>query len=272
MQATPSGRNYYPRPPSVHVPHTPIQLTTPGAKMETAIADVKRSQLLRKNFGAPAGLPSARVRSLSPARRGTLSTSTALSRATPSWARSRNTPSTQAGGRAPSQAVRSAFAHFDRNRSGYLDYRELRSALTHMGLDISTAATVELLRAYDDYPDGKLDVHEFGTLVRDLKSASAAPAVAGVGYLDAQEWDTSTGMPRPAWQYEPAHASRPRSAPARRVPEGSVDYYGPTPVSELRRQQQVYDEEVAARQAEYYAETVDFMQTLRGVSPKVVLA
>ena len=68
MQATPSGRNYYPRPPSVHVPHTPIQLTTPGAKMETAIADVKRSQLLRKNFGAPAGLPSARVRSLSPAR------------------------------------------------------------------------------------------------------------------------------------------------------------------------------------------------------------
>ena len=168
MQATPSGRNYYPRPPSVHVPHTPIQLTTPAAKMETAIADVKRSQLLRKNFGAPAGLPSARVRSLSPARRGTLSTSTALSRATPSWARSRNTPSTQAGGRAPSQAVRSAFAHFDRNRSGYLDYRELRSALTHMGLDISTAATVDLLRAYDDYPDGKLDVFEFDTLVRDL--------------------------------------------------------------------------------------------------------
>ena len=64
--------------------------------------------------------------------------------------------------------MRSAFAHFDRNRSGYLDYRELRSALTHMGLDISTAATVELLRAYDDYPDGKLDVFEFDTLVRDL--------------------------------------------------------------------------------------------------------
>ena len=71
-------------------------------------------------------------------------------------------------------------------------------------------------------------------------------------------------MPRPAWQYEPAHASRPRSAPARRVPEGSVDYYGPTPVSELRRQQQVYDEEVAARQAEYYAETVDFTDVESG--------
>ena len=261
------------------------------------------------------------------------------------------------GAAAPvSASVRAAFDHFDKNRSGYLDYRELRRALHHMGLNVSTSASIDLLRAYDDYPDGKLDVHEFaelvrdlggggggaaaaapsgpaarlarrwsppsststatarassfiaaaqrahlhqprrvdrgdrrpaahddypdgkldvhefGTLVRDLKSASAAPAVAGVGYLDAQEWDTSTGMPRPAWQYEPAHASRPRSAPARRVPEGSVDYYGPTPVSELRRQQQVYDEEVAARQAEYYAETVDFMQTLRGVSPKVVLA
>ena len=171
----------------------------------------------------------------------------------------------------PRADVRAAFERYDRNRSGFLDYRELRNALTYMGLDVSTAATVDLLRAYDDYPDGKLDVHEFETLVLDLKSASAAPAVAGVGYLDAQEWDTSTGMPRPAWQYEPAHASRPRSAPARRIPEGSVDYYGPTPVSELRRQQQVYDEEVAARQAEYYAETVDFMQTLRGVSPKVVL-
>ena len=81
-----------------------------------------------------------------------------------------------------------AFEYFDRNRSGFLDYRELRNALTYMGLDLSTAATVDLLRAYDDYPDGKLDVHEFETLVRDLKSASAAPAVAGVGYLDAQEW------------------------------------------------------------------------------------
>ena len=47
-----------------------------------------------------------------------------------------------------------------------------------MGLDISTA-TVELLRAYDDYPDGKLDVFEFNTLVRDLNRVSAAgPAAA----------------------------------------------------------------------------------------------
>ena len=119
----------------------------------------------------------------------------------------------------PASSVVAAFEYFDRNRSGYLDYRELRNALTYMGLDVSTAATVDLLRAYDDYPDGKLDVHEFETLVRDLKSASAAPAVAGVGYLDAQEWDTRRGC-RGRRQYEPAHASRPRSAPARRIPEG----------------------------------------------------
>ena len=90
--------------------------------------------------------------------------------------------------------------------------------------------------------------------------------MAGPGYLDAQEWDTSTGMPRPAWQYEPAHASR-RSAPARRIPEGQSTTWADA--RGARRQQQVYDEEVAARQAEYYAETVDFMQTL-GVSPPVV--
>ena len=54
--------------------------------------------------------------------------------------------------------MRAAFARFDRNRSGFLDYRELRNALTHMGLDLSTSTAVELVRAYDDYPDGKLDI------------------------------------------------------------------------------------------------------------------
>ena len=67
-----------------------------------------------------------------------------------------------------SASVRSAFDRFDKNRSGFLDYRELRNALKHMRYDISTATTIELLRAYDDHPDGKLDVYEFGKLVRDL--------------------------------------------------------------------------------------------------------
>ena len=74
-----------------------------------------------------------------------------------------------------SAAVRAAFDRFDKNRSGFLDYRELRNALQHMGYDVSTRDAMELLRAYDDH-DGKLDVHEFGKLVRDL---GAVPRPAG---------------------------------------------------------------------------------------------
>ena len=38
---------------------------------------------------------------------------------------------------------------------------------------------MELLRAYDDYPDGKLDVHEFGKLVRDLGAVPPPPPGGG---------------------------------------------------------------------------------------------
>ena len=76
--------------------------------------------------------------------------------------------------------MRAAFDRFDKNRSGFLDYRELRNALQHMGYDVSTRDAMELLRAYDDYPDGKLDVHEFGKLVRDL-GAALGDALAFVG-------------------------------------------------------------------------------------------
>ena len=38
------------------------------------------------------------------------------------------------------ERVRAAFDRFDANRSGYLDYRELQSALAHYGLDVSEQA------------------------------------------------------------------------------------------------------------------------------------
>ena len=62
------------------------------------------------------------------------------------------------------------FEHFDKNRSGFLDYRELKNALIHMRYDVSTRDAIELLRAYDDNPDGKLDVGEFSRLVADLNT------------------------------------------------------------------------------------------------------
>ena len=50
------------------------------------------------------------------------------------------------------------------------DLRELRNALKHYGLDVSTQGAIDILAAYDDYPDGKLDESEFAELVRDLQA------------------------------------------------------------------------------------------------------
>ena len=70
--------------------------------------------------------------------------------------------------------VLDCFSFFDRNRSGFLDFHELREALRHYGIDTSLAGAIDLLRRYDDYPDGKLDVYEFSNLVRDPRWGRAA--------------------------------------------------------------------------------------------------
>ena len=41
----------------------------------------------------------------------------------------------------------------------------------------STRTAIDVLRAYDDHPDGKLDVHEFDNLVRDLNGTRPTAAV-----------------------------------------------------------------------------------------------
>ena len=100
------------------------------------------------------------------------------------------------GGRAAvSSKVTSAFAHFDRDFSGYLDTRELKSALRYYGLDVDGHETKRFLSAYDDTPDGKLDIAEFATLIKDLEAPlfqathglanarggrAAAPSASGV--------------------------------------------------------------------------------------------
>ena len=52
-------------------------------------------------------------------------------------------------------AVAAAFERFDVNGSGFLDYRELREALWHLGIDVTADESADILRAYDDVPDGK---------------------------------------------------------------------------------------------------------------------
>ena len=64
------------------------------------------------------------------------------------------------------------FAEYDKNQSGFLDYRELRNALRHYGVDVTTREAKEVLAAYDDNPDGKLDRKEFAELVRDIESGA----------------------------------------------------------------------------------------------------
>ena len=68
------------------------------------------------------------------------------------------------------QRIAVTFAHFDANRSGFLDYSELRAALRHYGLNTSTPEAASLVRRYDDRPDGKLEVSEFVELVRDIEA------------------------------------------------------------------------------------------------------
>jgi hypothetical protein len=46
------------------------------------------------------------------------------------------------------------------NRSGYLDYRELRNALRIYGLDATATGAARVLSAYDRNPDGRMDIAE----------------------------------------------------------------------------------------------------------------
>ena len=70
--------------------------------------------------------------------------------------------------RVPARA-REAFVRYDANGDGYLSARELRGALHHYGLDVSSREAAQILAAYDDTPDRRLDVVEFSALVQDLE-------------------------------------------------------------------------------------------------------
>ena len=93
---------------------------------------------------------------------------------------------------APTDAVAAAFYYHDDNYSGFLDYRELRNALQTMGINVHMGTSIEILRRYDDTPDGKLDLAEFRQLCSDLNgengAGNAAPPkpprpYSGAGYV-----------------------------------------------------------------------------------------
>ena len=69
-------------------------------------------------------------------------------------------------------AVRAAFARFDRNGSGRLDYWELREALRALGIDATSIDAARTLRAYDADGNGLMELDEFKALVKRLGYAT----------------------------------------------------------------------------------------------------
>ena len=58
----------------------------------------------------------------------------------------------QSAAAADASNIAAVFRTFDRNRSGFLDPRELREALRHYGVGASDAQIAEVLRRYDSRP------------------------------------------------------------------------------------------------------------------------
>ena len=61
------------------------------------------------------------------------------------------------------------FAHFDHDKNGVFEYCELRAALRALGYDVSHPVAADLIKRYDDTPDGKMQLTEFATLVAQLE-------------------------------------------------------------------------------------------------------
>jgi calmodulin len=72
--------------------------------------------------------------------------------------------------------VRAAFELFDQDGSGSLGTREVRSALSKLGVDASNAEAIAALQRFDADGDGSLGLKEFAVLVAEPLRFQAAPA------------------------------------------------------------------------------------------------
>lgn len=76
-----------------------------------------------------------------------------------------------------SDDVRAAFAHFDNDSNGRISSRELRSALTRLGIEASGDEAGAILRKFDADRSGALELDEFAALAERLRAV--APAALG---------------------------------------------------------------------------------------------
>ena len=72
----------------------------------------------------------------------------------------------------------------DRNRSGRLDYRELRNTLEALSLDTTTSHAADLLKRYDADGNGRITTEEFRLAAREAGGEPSAEALA----LAAEDW------------------------------------------------------------------------------------
>jgi len=60
------------------------------------------------------------------------------------------------------------FLEIDIDNSGYIDIKELHKGLKKYGIKLSLKKTKDLLKKYDDNPDGKIEMGEFMQLKTDI--------------------------------------------------------------------------------------------------------
>eukprot|EP00965_Chrysotila_dentata_P238249 6202382-Pleurochrysis_carterae.AAC.1 len=112
------------------------------------------------------------------------------------------------GGGGPNEQVADAaevlegkalFDQYDRDRSGFITRRELNSALTKLGIKTSTQEATEILRRFDADSDGKLDVHEFTQLLKQLREFTrGAERAADEQGADGRAEQRSSSHPPPS--------------------------------------------------------------------------
>merc|ERR1719199_1625322 len=68
------------------------------------------------------------------------------------------------------EAARAAFEEFDTNKSGKLEYHDLRRCLAAIGIDTSSRGAAAVLARYDQDGNGLLELDEFAYLVQQLGS------------------------------------------------------------------------------------------------------
>jgi hypothetical protein len=92
--------------------------------------------------------------------------------------------------------VRDMFNRFDYNRSGRMDYQELRNCLNALGVDVSHQGAANVLHRYDRDGNGLLDVEEFSGIVKMLRERHTGQSYGGVEPRSGR-WSVPTSDPRP---------------------------------------------------------------------------